>query len=117
RARGDGRGMRGGRGGGESWGVMLPLLLLVVGCAVAGVVWWAVRLPHVVAQPVPAAAPAALAEPQVATDAAPPSPAAAAGPEASAAVPGAGPAAVLTPVPAGPAPPTPPPPPAPSPAH
>jgi cytoskeleton protein RodZ len=39
--------------------VMLPALLLVVGCALAGVLWWLFTLPGEKAQPLPALSPAA----------------------------------------------------------
>jgi cytoskeleton protein RodZ len=39
--------------------VMLPALLLVVGCALAGLLWWLFTLPGEKAQPLPALAPAA----------------------------------------------------------
>jgi cytoskeleton protein RodZ len=43
--------------------VMLPALLLVVGCALAGLLWWLFTLPGEKAQPLPALSPAAPAAP------------------------------------------------------
>jgi cytoskeleton protein RodZ len=62
--------------------VMLPALLLVVGCALAGLLWWLFTLPGEKAQPLPAlspaapAAPAATAAGAAAPDASAPEPAA-----------------------------------------
>jgi cytoskeleton protein RodZ len=39
--------------------LMLPVLLLVVGCALAGLLWWLVTLPGEKARPLPALSPAA----------------------------------------------------------
>jgi cytoskeleton protein RodZ len=71
--------------------VMLPVMLLVVGCAAAGAVWWLMSLPRAKAQPVlTSPAPAAVTAPQAGADAAPQSPAAPgdSGAAAGAAVPG-----------------------------
>lgn len=45
----------------RSSAVMLPALLLVVGVALAGAVWWVLKLPGQKAQPVPVSLPAPLA--------------------------------------------------------
>ena len=57
---------------GDSAPLMLPALLLVVGCALAGLVWWVLSLPGEKAQPLLAApsSAAAAAEPSTAGDAA-----------------------------------------------
>ncbi len=45
---------------------MLPVLLLVVGCALAGVLWWVLNLPREKSQPVLTATPASVSPPAAA---------------------------------------------------
>jgi cytoskeleton protein RodZ len=54
--------------------IMLPALLLVVGCALAGLLWWLFTLPGEKAQPLPALSPAAPAADTAAGAAAPAAP-------------------------------------------
>lgn len=69
---------------------MLPVLLLVVCCALAGVLWWVLNLPREKSQPVLAATPASVTAPAAET---PALPAAAPGAGAAAAPAGSAPAA------------------------
>ncbi|HET9331665.1 MAG TPA: DUF4115 domain-containing protein, partial [Steroidobacteraceae bacterium] len=50
---------------------MLPVLLLVVGCALAGALWWVLNVPRAKSQPVLAATPVSVTAPDAAATAAP----------------------------------------------